>query len=535
MSHSSLSKPEGTGIPMSPRRNTRPNLPTSSPDTPHSSRDASLETVPRSPSRGEGTDQAPVTSPGRQPEATEPQSPTIQFAEITSQTPIQEFTTAVSLDHYHLSPELVPLLSEPDATSGIRTFRTRTYVQLSEGGTVLLGRDADQNYRARLGTELIASGPRLEQVEGSLLWRRVPDDATAQGNDPQPTSSRRRPSDDEPAQEVAPKRANTATAPFKQHWELLPYPPAGTAFITVEGTHYKVLTRSDAREYPITYIQAPDHPHYEFETLEIVLKSTPDEQPRGAMRLSPDNRWEIDPRLPFDKPLTDYVKAAFPELSARTAENIARKQFELANDSLVADAAGLTALRQIYSSWQTGTPSLHPQWSDPLLMLPITPTLPPTTGNSRSIQLPSTVSMRSLDRLDFDPQQFQQQWDYVASSYSPTDIKRFMADVLTRNGYTVLEPSTFNSFAALVFSRRGHDYLFFISLHRTKGQKIYLPSHTDPNTASVSLDLQVGATAAKAVRRAHERGEIIWLKGGCQIRAGYPDTVFIIRDNNSRL
>jgi hypothetical protein len=85
--------------------------------------------VPRSPSRGEGTDQAPVTSPGRQPEATEPQSPTIQFAEITSQTPIQEFTTAVSLDHYHLSPELVPLLSEPDATSGIRTFRTRTYVQ----------------------------------------------------------------------------------------------------------------------------------------------------------------------------------------------------------------------------------------------------------------------------------------------------------------------------------------------------------------------------------------------------------------------
>ncbi|MDO7897611.1 hypothetical protein [Pseudomonas citrulli] len=520
---------------MSPRKNTRLGTSSSSSDTSPLSRDTTPETPPGLPFRntaplpGDATSSANPTMPAERPPVI------VQVREIASQASPGGPAAQRSLDNYHLLPELLFKLSEPDATSGIRTFKGRRYVDLQEGGTVLLGQDAELHFRARSSTELNASGPRLEQVEGSLLWRRVPDDAMAPGDASQPSTSRRRPLDDEPSQAVAPKRANTAIEPFKPHWELLPGPLAGSAFITVEGIPYKVLTRSDARDYPITYIQAPDHPRYEFETLEIVLKSTPDEQPRAAMRVPPDNRWEIDPRLPFDKPLTDYVKEAFPELFARTAENVARKQFELANGASVADAAGLTALRQIYHGWQTGAPSVHPQWSDPLLMLTVTPTLPPTTGNARSIHLPSTVSMRSLDRLDFDPQRFQQQWDYVASTYSPTDIKRFMADVLTRNGYTVFEPSTLTSFAALVFSRRGHDYLFFMSLHRTRGQKIHLPPHTDPNTTSVSLDLQVGETAASAVRRAHDRGEIIWLKGGCQIQAGYPDTVFIIRDDNARL
>ena len=121
----------------------------------------------------EGAGQASV-SPGRHTEAAESQPTTLQVSEITQQASPHGDGAPVSLDDYHLSAELIPLLSAPDATSGIRTFRTRTYVELEDGATVLLGRDAEQNYRARSSTELIASGPRLEQVEGSLLWRRVP-------------------------------------------------------------------------------------------------------------------------------------------------------------------------------------------------------------------------------------------------------------------------------------------------------------------------------------------------------------------------
>ena len=526
---------------MSPRRNTRPNIPKSSPDTPHSSRDTTPETTFNNPMRGEGADQASISPTGRQIEAPESQTPTIQISEIAWQTAIQDAPIRVSLDNYYLPPELVPLLSEPDATSGIRTFRTRTYVELAEGGTVLLGRDAEQHYRARSSTELVASGPRLEQVEGSLLWRRVADQEMPHGSD---TDLHHWPADDEPSQAAAPKRPRTASeqsetslqsAPtFQKNWGVDPkFTPS--ELITIDNVHYKMVTRTEARESPITYIQSPAHPTYDFDLLDAILRHTPDEQPRGVIQVPPDNHWEIDARLPFKKPLTAYVRDRFPEVTTATLENIARKQFELANNSSFATTGGLTALRQIFSSWENATHSLHPHWSDPLLMLPILPTSSASRGAARSIALPVPSSTGTLDRLDFDPLRFQRQWLYFMTTYSPVDFKRFMAALLTRNGYTVMEPNSFNSFPALVFRRTEHDYVFFMSLHRTRIPKISLPMYMDPTTAGTRLETQVGDDAAKVVKDAQKADKIIWLKGGTEIRPGIADTIFIIRDDNSRL
>ncbi|AHL36931.1 hypothetical protein CD58_22080 [Pseudomonas brassicacearum] len=449
--------------------------------------------------RGDGTDQASVSPTGHPIEARESQRPTIRISEMASQTAISDAPLSVTLDNYYLSPELVPMLSEPDPTSGIRTFRTRTYVDLSEGGTVLLGRDSEQNYRARSGIELVASGPRLEQVEGSHLWRRIAH------------------------REV-----------FNKNWGIDPrFTVSG--FITLDNVHYKVVTRSDAREHPIAYIQPPTHPTYDFDLLEATLRHTPDEQPRGAVQIPPHNHWEIDARLPFEKPLTAYVRDCFPEVTTTTLENIARKQFELANDAPFADAAGLTALRQIFNSWKNATPTPHPHWSDPLLMLPTLATASSSRGAARSITLPIPSSTGTLERLDFDPLRFQRQWLFFQTTYTPVEFKRFMTALLTRNGYTVMEPSSYNSFPALVFQRAGHDYVFFISLHRTRIPKISLPTYLDPNTAGVLLENQIGEAAAKVVREAHAANKIIWLRGGTEIRPGIPDTVFIIRDDYSRL
>lgn len=528
---------------MSPRQNTRPNIPKSSPDTPHSSRDTPLETMLGNPMRGEGTDQAAVSPTGRPTGAPESQRPTIQISDMASQASISDAPLSVTLDNYYLSPELVPMLSEPDPTSGIRTFRTRTYVDLSEGGTVLLGRDSEQNYRARSGIELVASGPRLEQVEGSHLWRRIAHPEVLHEGDSDLISTPHRLSDDEASQVTALKRSRTTSqseAPgqslpaFNKNWAIDPRFIA-SGFLTLDNVHYKVVTRSDAREHPITYIQPPIHPTYDFDLLEATLRHTPDEQPRGAVQIPPHNHWEIDTRLPFEKPLTAYVRDCFPDVTTTTLENIARRQFELANDSPFADAAGLTALRQIFNSWKNPGLAPYPHWSDPLLMLPTLPTTSSSRGAARSITLPIPSATGTLERLDFDPLRFQRQWLFFQTTYTPVEFKRFMTALLTRNGYTVMEPSSYNSFPALVFQRAEHDYVFFISLHRTRIPKISLPTYLDPNTAGVLLENQIGEAAAKVVREGHAANKIIWLRGGTEIRPGIPDTVFIIRDDYSRL
>jgi len=493
--------------------------------------------------RGDGADPPPHSPTGRQAEAPGSPPPTVHIAEIAAQTTIGDSTLSISLDRYYLSPELIPLLSEPDPSSGIRTFRTRTYVELAEGGTVLLGRDAEQNYRARSSTELVASGPRLEQVEGSLLWRLIPQRDVAHDSDFN-TGMLHRLSDDESPEAVAPKRARAttshgeaatqSTSTFTKQWGIDPRFTVWE-YITLGSAHYKVLTRIDAREYPGAYIQSPLHPAYDFDLLEAILRHTPDEQPRRVTRVPPDNHWEIDTRLPFKKPLTTYVREDFPELTTVTLENVARRQFELANASPFADAAGLNALQQMIDSRNNATPSPHPQWADPLLMLPTLPTSSSSRGTARAIALPTPSATGTLDRLDFDPLRFQRHWLYFLTTYSPVDFKRFMAGLLARNGYTVMEPSSFSSFPALVFQRTGHDYVFFMSLHRTRIPKISLPSYTDPNMAGVLLENQLGEAAAKVVRDAHAANKIVWLKGGSEIRPGIADTVFIIRDDNARL
>ncbi|HWH88644.1 MAG TPA: hypothetical protein VNV36_18005, partial [Pseudomonas sp.] len=60
----------------------------------------------------------------------------------------------------------------PDADSeGFRTYNNRRYVDLVDGGTVLIGTDPDTGlYRARLSSELRPSGPALARDRASGLW-----------------------------------------------------------------------------------------------------------------------------------------------------------------------------------------------------------------------------------------------------------------------------------------------------------------------------------------------------------------------------
>ncbi|MDD0971970.1 MULTISPECIES: hypothetical protein [Pseudomonas] len=515
---------------MSPKRPTRPK--TDAPDTTPVVRNTTPD-IPAPPRRVPDSLIDPtLTHPAWQlPAPPVPRRQMIEIYELPADTHVRDSTAQRPIGSYFLAPGLVSRLPPPDVQSGIRSAGRHAYVDLVEGGTVLTGPDAQSGTRARLSNELLASGPLLERVQGTLMWRPVP----AQ-NTPDADTSRliitRHPLPDDGQSAVPPKRRRPDETPERWNsWGIDPQ-HATTGDIRVDGIQYKVIPRGDASD-PIVYIKNPNHMIYDFDLLNRTLGSDLQQQPRGAIQVPPAHHWQIDPTLPFERPLTDYVRQYFPQLSATSLENVAFHQFVMANGSHTATGSGLTLLRQTFNDWKAGNVYPRPQLADPLLMLPILPTS--GSGTTRLIELPTPSPGGPLQRLDFDPVLFHREWDFYTSTQSGVEIKRFMASLLTRNGYSVFDPSPSNSYPALVFKRSGHDYVFFISLHRIRGRNIKQALTSDQHSASLRLHVQVGAPAATAVIAAHAENKVVWLRGGTQIRAGADDTVLIVRDGQAQI
>ncbi len=504
---------------MSPKRPIRPK-PSSTDNTP-AVRDTAPDVVPGTrfstglpaieSAFGHPTGQVP-----RQPDL--PDS-TVEIIDLPADTQIRQTPPDRPIGSYFLPPVLVNRLPLADAQSGLRLAGRYLYADLVDGGTVLIGSDAQNQFRARLSNELLASGPLLERVEGTNHWRPVR--PTDQAGHSELVVTRQRVPDDPHAALRDPWKGWGIDS---QH--------ASADDIRVDGIQYKVVPRGAVND-PIVYIKNPMHMVYDFDLLDQTLRTNPLEQPRAAIQVPPTYHWVVDPTLPFQSPMTEYVASYFPELSAVSLENVAFQQFVLANGSSIATGSGLTLLRQTFNDWKVGNNHPRPQLADPLLMLPI---LPSTGGGTvRITELPSASANGALQRLDFNPQLFRQEWQYAQATQTAVDLKRFMATLLTRNGYTVFDPSMSNAYPAVVFQRTGHDYVYFLSLHRIRGRKINQTLNADPNSASLRLHIQVGTRAAQVVVDAHAANKLIWLRGGSQLLASAPDTVFIIRDGHSRL
>jgi hypothetical protein len=515
---------------MSPKRPTRPR--TDAPDTTPVGRDTTpdISTPPRL--MPDSLIDPTLTHPAWQlpaPPVTRQQM--IEIYDLPAETHLRSTTAQRPIGSYFLAPGLVNRLPPADPRDGTRTAGRYTYVDLIEGGTVQIGPDAQNGLRARLSSELLASGPLLERVEGTLKWRPLPEQNAPDADISLLSMTRHRLPDDElPVVPPKRQRIDETLDPWSS-WGI-DQQHATTGDIRVDGIQYKVIPRGDASD-PIVYIKNPSHLIYDFDLLDRTLRLEPQEQPRGAIQVPPAHDWQIDPTLPFERPLTKYISQYFPELSTTSLETVAFHQFVLANGSDTATGSGLTLLRQTFNDWQTGNRHPRPQLADPLLMLPILP----TSGNGavRIIELPTPTSDGPLQRLDFDPALFRQEWLYSNTTQSALDLKRFMATLLTRNGYAVFDPSPSNSFPALVFKRSGHDYVFFISLHRIRGRKINQTLNVDRSSANLRLHIQVGATAAAAVIAANAANKVVWLRGGPQTLTNADDTVFIVRDANPRL
>ncbi|MGY2262186.1 hypothetical protein [Pseudomonas sp. SDO55104_S430] len=431
----------------------------------------------------------------------ETRPPTIDIIDLPDETPISRTTVEPPISHYYLPPKLVERLPAPDPQTGLRSIiQGRQYVDLVDGGTVLLASDPQGHWRAGQPSELVPSGPRLERVEGTLQWRQV-----------QP--------------------GNTVTGPWKD-WgiEARHY---SAADITVDGVRYKTVPIDAAADHPIAYIKNPSHPIYGFDLFQDLLKRDPEQQPRGAIQVPSSGHWEIDPGLPFDRTLTDYVASYFPELSEISLLNVARRQFALANRSETATNAGLTTLRQVFNDWKTRNLSPRPELVDPLLMLPVIRTTA-GKGTSRIFGLP-TPTDQPLVHLAYTPHKFHRQWDYLLSTQHANELKRFMRELLIRNGYSVFEPTDAPSYAALVFRRTGHDFVFYMTLHRVHGRRMHIHESAKDAFVPESLPGLIGYPALRAAQDAEAAGKLIWLKGGSHISADHESSVFIVRTEDPRL
>ncbi|MBV4478023.1 hypothetical protein [Pseudomonas botevensis] len=465
----------------------------------------------------------------------------IEIIDLPADTHLSHSAAEQPIGHYFLAPRLADRLPQPDLPTGLRSSGAHTYVDLVDGGTVLIGKDAQQHYRARSPNELTPSGPPLRRVEGTLQWRQVapgqhsPQDSQLLvsrhpmvDDDPRPPPPKRRHITDDGKHERNP--LNSLRDPWNS-WNLLPQ-HASTGDLNIEGVRYKTLPRGPAPDHPIVYIKNPTHLIYDFALFERVLRTDMLQQPRGAIRVPPANHWQIDPSLPFEAGLADTLARYFPDLSYDTRQHVARQQFILANGEDQATGTGLTLLRQAFNDWRNGTRNPRPELVDPLLMLRSLE--PASSEGHRLIDLPVPGSEGALRRLDFDPALFPREWREFMASHTALEMKRFTSALLTRHGYRVFHPVPGKRFAAVVFRRPEHDVLFFLSLRRIKGNKIRFEPRHDPRSSRYSLSDQVGLQAAEAVESAHAAGKVIWLRGGPQTLATEPDTFVIIRDNVPR-
>jgi len=523
---------------MSPKRPIKPGAPAATPDTPSAIPDASPPFLHRLPLNipSHGADSTPVAQP-RTPGQSSPIHPApLEIIELPADTHITPVIAQAPIEQFFLPPSQLSRLPPPDALFGLRKLGTQRYfVDLQEGGTVLLGIDPQNHYRARLYSDFRPSGPRVEPVEGTLLWRVKPTDESPGGSDSTLVIKRVRETHDDSAEVIAPKRTSTSTSndgadPWKQ-WQAPPQQPSlGT--IEIDGIRFMLLPRGTEPDHPIVYIKNPEHRVYDFDYMERILDTDLMQQPRGAIRIPPDNRWEVDPNPPFQHPLKQYITTYFPQLSETSLNKVARHQFILANDGDMATGVGLTRLRQTFNDWKSGNSAPRPTLADPLLMLPILPSSS-VPGLPRTLDLPGTSAQGPLQRLDFELTR--QEWDYFKATQTGVELKRLMAGILNRQGYDVFPPTPSKNFPALVFRRKNHPFVFFISLHRVRGRIIHQRLNSGPDAADARLNTQVGDSALQEILQAHAEKRLVWLKGGSQILASQPDSIFIVRDDESQL
>lgn len=430
----------------------------------------------------------------------------------------------------YLPPYLAAVLTKAElASDGIRYDKhKKTYVDTAEG-TVMVRKVGDGTYRETSASELSPSGPELEAVTGTTLWRRKAQESaepTRAADEPTPGPSKR-PRLDEPQDPAATSTLVSEQTPyFWLPWGHLNQPTTGES-VLLGWLHYPIVPVGSAphRLPKVYYLQHPEFAPSHFDAFERMLQTTPELQPVATFRIGTEPG-EVRPgKRFFEKPLTQSVAETFVDFSDFTARAVARKLFELSDDASSITGTGLSNIQTVLSQWNQKPFPATPAFADPLNMLPVAKTI--DIAGKKVIPLHPQVE-GDLQRLVFDPQRFPFEWQNYKKDPTDLNLRRLVGALLIRSSYDVFPLTHDHRMPTLVFRRTNHDEVFFLKLGAVEHIGL---SHAPGNElADPGLPARIGSEAFTALTSAAVKGKVVWLIGGVMKVESNPEAVFILRE-----
>ncbi|WP_242209794.1 MULTISPECIES: hypothetical protein [unclassified Pseudomonas] len=453
--------------------------------------------------------------------------------------------TPVTAQHpAYLLPEDANTLTRAELSSeGIRYNKLKqTFVDTAEG-TVMVRKNHLGEYRYASATSRDLLDLAFEQIPGTLLWRQKAQAAHAADTpatdplrpvaapDEQVPGPGKRPRlDTSKPPEPLPTATRDTSVPTEQTpyfwlpWGHLNKPPVVES-IQLGWFHYPIVPIGSNRTPKVYFVQHPDFAPAGFDAFETMLRTAPSLQPVATFRIGNDPG-EVHPgKRFFEEPIAQSVANTFPDFSAPTAWAVAKKLYELADNSAVITGTGLVNIQAVLHQWKQKPFPTAPAYADPLNMLAVAPSI--DAGGKKLIAMPPQIDSE-LQRLTFDPQRFPVEWGHYKTYPTDLNLRRLLGALLIRSGYDVFPLTHEHRIPTLVFRRATHDQVYFLKLGSVEHVGL---SHTPGNElADPGLPARIGNDAFLALTTATAQNKVVWLIGGVLKVESNPDSVFIIRE-----
>lgn len=429
-----------------------------------------------------------------------------------------------------IAAHLADKLTKPDS-NGLRFDKLkRAYVDLADGGTVLVRKNAQGDFQACSNNEATLSGPVLEIIEGMTLWQRKLPDAIPEPEDAGPGPSKRprlQEDLDTPGQDA--DTDITASNPYLwASWGKTSKPVSGES-IQIGQLFYRILPKGSLTgHFPLAFLEHPNFAPGRFEPFERMLQELPSLQPVIALRSTP--QVASSAIRPFSKPLTDHVGDVFKSFTPNTSRAVAKRLFEVSSGSLDIDGSGMARMMQALRHWEGKSSISVKGMGDPMDLLPVAAG---SAEPARRVQLHPPGSNRPLEQLNLSPEA-SPTWNLFKDQLdAPGRISLLLSSLLSQSNYKVFLPSGEGlglNPQTLVFKRDNHQKVYFLKIGylTTDTLEIYHP--TLPELADPMLHRRIGADGHQALLAADARGDVVWLIGGVQHLPGADPTVFIIKE-----
>ncbi len=444
------------------------------------------------------------------------------------------------------------LKRNPATSEGIRYDKfKKAYVEM-EGGIVMVRKDRD-GYRQTHAGESSPSGERVEQIPDTTLWRQIepvnapskrpqPEIDQAPANEPEVTagpSKRPRVSDETNVatdagalvQNLFHQQSSALDLSLGQwkNWGKSTRPEAGES-VEIDGLHYLIVSQGLRPETGLVYLQhpafAPDH----FDAFENMLRNEPLRQPKWALKR--DGQWRVlDNHPPFTLPLTQYVSTAFNYLSEHSTSAVARAVFTRASRPEGINAHGLSVMALTLRHWtdRVNNEKVLHSLSDPLVMLPKLQTQPSPLVPGGLLTLPNRGS-DLLQRLDFDPQRFPQEWGIYTAAPTSAGLHNLFSFVLQQSGYSINPSTRQHSEDALIFHRQGVAAVFVLKLPDFTGDTVPRSTTTGSELTNPEFRNKLSSGEKEKLDSYLAQNEIVYLIGGVQESSPYTPTLFVVRE-----